>query len=45
MRMTVSFASEPELVKNTCFMCGGVTSASNSANRIAGGCVHWKKLL
>ena len=45
MRTTVSFASEPELPKNTIFMCSGVISASFSASAIAGGWVVLKNVL
>ncbi len=43
--MTVSFASDPEPVKNVCPNGAGLTSPSNSDNSIAGGWAVWKKLL
>ena len=43
--MTVSTDSLPEPVKNTCWNCGGVTSASFAASSMPGGVAHWKKLL
>ncbi len=41
----VSFASDPELVKNTRLKPGGASSHSSRASSMAGGWVHWKKLL
>jgi hypothetical protein len=45
MRTTVSLPSEPEPEKNTCWNCGGVTSASFSASSMAGIVAVWKKAL
>ncbi len=45
MRNTVSLDSEPELVKNTRFICAGAISVSAVANSAAGAWVHWKKVL
>ena len=45
MRITVSFASEPELVKKTRLKPGGATSASTRPSSAAGGWVVWKKVL
>ena len=45
MRSAVSFASEPELVKNTCSKPGGARLASFSASFTAGTLVVLKKLL
>ena len=45
MRRIVSFASEPEPVKNTRLNCRGVSSASRLASSIAGGFALLKKLL
>ena len=36
---------QPEPVKNTCWNCGGVMLASNSASSIAGGVAVWKNAL
>ena len=45
MRMIVSFASEPDCVKNTRWNCFGVTSSRSFASSIAGGFALLKKLL
>jgi hypothetical protein len=45
MRRIVSFASEPEFVKNTRLNCGGVSSARTLASSMAGGFALLKKLL
>ena len=45
MRRIVSFASEPDCVKNTWWNCVGVSSASSCASSIAGGLALLKKLL
>ena len=45
MRSAVSFASEPDPVKNTCSNPGGARPARRSARRTAGTFVVLKKLL
>ncbi len=45
MRTMVSFASEPEPVKNTWLNCGGEISTSSAASCTAGTLVVLKKLL